>query len=263
MLTFKKTQDPPVAELVRTDPETNKEKRKRVYHTFSPTHDKDAVKHMDFRDEPNTIVKYVPQLIKGQRYSCFISGGSGSGKSSRAAEIIRQLQRAYPEKKCYVFSSVQTFNDPAFKRLDLKHIRAKPDKLGVYMSLEMEHLADSIILWDDFLSDQRDEVNTKTLKLLNSCLELGRKLGINCVVINHHSRDYHRTRTVIAESPVWVLFPVTNSHATSRLLKEYGDFNKSDLEAIKGVQEGRFTTVYVSVGIPRFWMSSKQIKVLE
>lgn len=253
MLTFKRTQDPPIAEVHKDG------KRKKVYVSYDKS-DTTRVTNLDFTEDDTTTLKFLPYIPKNQRFAAFVSGASGSGKSTVIAEMVRDLKKRN-ENPCYIFTAVDKVDDPAFRDLGVKHLKYK--NKGVLLTLTPEMLKNTNLIFDDYNASQDEEINSFMLKLLSNILEVGRKLNINVIVVNHNTRDFHKTRTVIFECDTYVLFPATNRNAVLKFMREYADMDKAELDTIKKIDEGRYTRLYLHKSIPRFYMTSKKIQMLD
>lgn len=263
MLTFQRpksgaSSEPPVAEVVHTDKTSGKKRRKRMWVSY----DKPTDGMTEYRCKTDEHVQMLAHILSNQRFSAYVSGASGSGKSVAIADMLRMLKKdpKTRHKPIYLFSAVTEFSDPAYAGLDIKHVGY--EKKELLLQLTVDHLKESITLWDDYNQSQDEEVNKYMLRLLTNVLELGRKMEIDAIVVNHNTRDFGKTRAVIFECDTYVLFPATNRNASLKFLREYGDMSKLELEWVRTLDEGRFTRLVIRKAIPRLAMSRQRIIIL-
>lgn len=212
--------------------------------------------------EPDTTsIEPLPAYIKGQRYACYVSGISGSGKSTAIRNLLDHLRKANKKSKVYLFSAIKEFDDPAFKGLKISHL--KYDDKETLFQLKPEHLRDSIILCDDWDQSLDKSVTNFMRGLLKSLLETGRKMNIQLFIVSHQTQDYLKTRDIINECSSFQLFPAANRNSVLRFAKAYLDLNKKQMDRIAGLNYGRFTSLYVTKSIPRYMVSNKMIAVVE
>ena len=258
MLVYRKpkdSSDPPIA-LVHRDGKTRK-----VYVTWDKSNTS-ATDHIDLRDTDATA-EPLPFKPTGQRFAAYVAGMSGSGKSTQIARLVKQLKKsmdAEGKKRAFIFSAVTQIEDPALEGVGAVHL--KYENKEALLQLKPEHLANSILLFDDAFSGQDVEIARFMRGLLKSCLQLGRKMNINILTVSHQIMEWNKTRDTIFESSHFVLFPVSNRNASLRFIKSYLDPTKAELDEIRRLDEGRYTSITVHKGSPRYWISSKQIRML-
>jgi len=133
------------------------------------------------------------------------------------------------------------------------------------LQLDVDQLENSILLFDDYDSFTNSLINKTVLALLESVLKRGRKLNINVVVINHQTRDMIKTRSIIFECDHYCLFPATNRNESLKFLKDYLNFDKVEVEKFKKMSNtfGKYTLWYIRKGVPRFYISNREIGILE
>jgi GTPase SAR1 family protein len=230
---------------------------------------KDQIKESDELIEMNgpicknspDLIKYemIPYKPKNQRMAVYISGPSGSGKSTFAGNLIKKLidQSDDEERDVNVFSVSGVF-DPAFEPIK-KNVIMYEVKNPAFLELSIYDLEDSILLFDDYnTSDDQNPGIRHAYTLQKEALEMGRKLGIDVVVINHKTRQNQKTLSVIDESETFVLFPACNMEPVQNFTKEkIGVKNKKIIDAIGNCDSYSHQPLVIRKVVPRVLFSDQ------
>lgn len=178
-----------------------------------------------------------------QRYSCYISGISGSGKSFEAARQIKELRKMKKYKdNIPVLITLSKDDDKAYK--GIKYHRLNLDD----MDFNVEFYRDTIMIFDDWESGNKKTVSA-IHDLIKKCLERGRKLNIAVLVITHMTTNYNLTRDIIFECENYVLYS-SNINSVLKFAKSYLDMDKKDLQQLKG-DIGEHRSIYIRKSVPR------------
>ena len=224
-------------------------------------------------DDDLKVIPYHDKKHK-QRSAIYISGIAGSGKSSLCAQI---LETTDPDR-IILFSTASEL-DPVYRKYedeDEKHYKKcvkekkeyKPKFIRINLKtdealelVQVENLKDSTCVFDDFqvLTKNRFAV---VQKLLDDCLENGRKLNIQIISIVHQSQNYNKTRNIIFESDTFILFPWTNQNAVKKFLKSYGDMNDDEIKEAIDMSSNKFDFLLYRKSYPRYIQTKRQIKLL-
>lgn len=242
-----------------------------------------------YEDPTNSIIP-VPYLnLKDkQRSSVFISGISGTGKSTFAINLIKQYREIFlnqhkeerknyieklkkedkpvpkfePLKEVPVFLFTGTSNkDPLFENLkgcEVVNINLDPD----FVRIEPEMLRHSIVVWDDFENLKSKPLKERTQFLLKQVLEIGRKLQIASIVITHQTMNYQFTRPIIYESTEFILFPATNPNSFRKFCKAYLDLESPQVEKIIEESDSPFDYLLYRKSFPRYLQRSHRIELI-
>lgn len=150
-----------------------------------------------------------------------ISGISGSGKSTFAAEYIRNYLKQHRKNGFYIISSVD--EDDVLDKLD-------PDRLDydeiAQDGIDMSELEDSILLFDDIGTIQPKSVRKVIEGVRDHLLEVGRHSRTSVINISHLITNHHESRRILNEAQSVVLFPKSNARAIKKYLTEYQNFDK-------------------------------------
>jgi ABC-type oligopeptide transport system ATPase subunit len=250
---------------------------------------------------PNEVIKPIPylDLEHNQRSASFISGISGSGKSTLAAHLIKELRKihgytpqietqyveiAVPHqvisvlkygkryrevqvevmkpKKIIVFtSSTLSEPDPAFEKLD--NMSLIPFDNPTFLDITLEHLANKIIVFDDWESIKSKELSRHVEHLIRDLLERSRKLKTDIIIINHMTQNYTRTKPIIFECDTYYLNPSMNRNSTKKFLKEYMDLDEKSLKKIIEYEPSNaFTWLVARKSAPQYLLYDDMVNLL-
>jgi Cdc6-like AAA superfamily ATPase len=158
-----------------------------------------------------------------ERQIMYITGASGSGKSTYISKYCKQYKKAFPDNEIYVFSALK--EDESLDACSPKRIiiddRMMSDPLSV------DDFKDSMVIFDDIdvIGDKkhRDAV----YQLLNALLETGRHTKSSVFVSNHLPYAGKDTRRVLNEAHSVIWFPNSGSGVgMKRLLCDYLGLDK-------------------------------------
>lgn len=182
-------------------------------------------RHLDYGTDTN-----ISPIVDEPSYRIFVSGLSGSGKSTVIAEFLKNN----PVRKgsgIFLFSPVQ--KDEAMDKIK-NLIRINLDE--VEKELKKEFTIDdipegSVVIFDDVESFEK-KVAKQYLELRDIFLERGRHRDISTITVSHNACAGNLTKVSIRESQYWILFPKHNSRDTRNILKTYGGLDKSQIDEI-------------------------------
>lgn len=185
----------------------------------------------------------------------FVSGCSGSGKSSSVNHLIRELRNSDKYKKTDKIALISNSKqlDPAYisfpyKKLDIHN----PD----FMNLTYESFKDCIIILDDVTSVQNPYLQKFILNLAESLMENSRKNNVATIYVSHQSSDYNKTRKIINESSTYILFPLLNPSQTEKFLDSYMGLSSKQIDDIFEL-DGR--SILVHKQFPQYYIASNKI----
>jgi hypothetical protein len=188
-----------------------------------------------------------------ERQILYITGASGSGKSTYTANYIKNYQKMFPERPIYCFSALK--DDES---LDV----VKPQRIIIDDSIwkdpiDVSEFKNSLVVLDDIdvISDkrQRDAVYS----IMNQILEVGRHFKITCIITNHLPTAGKDTRRVINECHSITYFPHSGTaRGIKYLMIEYLGLDKHQLKKIKGLKS-RWATIFKNY--PNVIMCEKDI----
>lgn len=172
----------------------------------------------------------VPDTKK-ERDILYITGASGSGKSTFTVGYLEQYKKKYPKNPIYVFSALKE-DETLDKVKGLKRIKIGPNLVAEPITID--DLKDSCCVFDDIdvIGDKKQR--EAVYRTLNEILECGRHSATSCLVTNHLPTNKGDTRRVLNEAHVVVYFPHSGSvRGINYLLQDYVGLSKIEIDGIK------------------------------
>ncbi len=262
-----------------------------------PTHKEDLLianclgGQIYYSDEPGSLVVNakeicpIPIVEKGQIYSAYISGLSGSRKSTFAAMMIQQLMQQKSNKIENIFLVSQTkdaISDPAYS--ELSKMTKKVKKFDKKLKKDVEELdpimiqldisspliyeqdisfwKNSIFLFDD-IDGLTGDVKKMVKQLHDTVLTTGRKQNIHVITIFHQVRNYSQTGLTLTESQHKIIFPKVNRQKSMSFLKDYMKFDDNVIKKIySSVDNKENRWLIIRDVIPSFIMTANYVELL-
>jgi energy-coupling factor transporter ATP-binding protein EcfA2 len=200
--------------------------------------------------------KFVPSLnTKTEREILYITGCSGSGKSTFTRMYLEQYKKKYKNREIYMFSSLKED-----KSLD----SIKPKRFIIDDSLHLdpiqaEDLKDSAVIFDDIDVIGSKKIKEAVYNILNQVLEIGRHYNITCICTNHLPTNGIWTRRILNESSSYVYFPASAGGKVKYLLTEYLDIDKRQ---IKYWKQCNSRWVLIGKNFPQYYITEHEIGLL-
>jgi len=179
----------------------------------------------------------------------FVTGGAGSGKSTWCGDYCKLFIEMFKPKPEYItIISADDFEDPAYN-FPHRHIKVDDE-----FALDPPTLDDftnpnsrSVVIFDD-IEGIIDKKREKALYgLLESCLTMGRKRGINTIQISHRGADSKKTKMILTELNAVVWFPkIGNSRNLTYMLTKHIGIPEGMREALKADGWGRWVCLKTS-----------------
>jgi len=189
-----------------------------------------------------------------EREVYYIVGASGSGKSTYATSLIKEIKKIRKNYPLYVFS---TLNDD-YESLD--PLRVKLTKNLIDNPIEPEELKNSICVFDDLdvISDKK--LRESILGTVSKCLEIGRHFNIYCIFTSHLATKGQETKRILNEAHSITIFPHSGSgRSMGYLLENYCGLSKQDIKKIQKLKS-RWATIYKHY--PQMILSEKDAYLL-
>lgn len=284
IVTFKNKKNIPSTSILIGENKTNEE---FICISNAKVNKQDKVKSYEASSNSIIPVPYL-NLKDKQRSSVFISGISGTGKSTFCVNLIKQYREIFltqhkeerkdyleklkkedklipklePVKEVPVFLFTGTSNpDPLFEKLKgCETVNINGDK--DFFNIKAEMLFSSIVVFDDFEVTSNKMIKEKTYGLLKQVLEVGRKLNISVIVITHQTMNYRDTKFILYEADSFVVFPATNPNSFSRFAKAYLDLETEQIEKIIEESDSPFDFLLYRKTFPRYIQRSNRIQLI-
>jgi Cdc6-like AAA superfamily ATPase len=186
----------------------------------------------------------------------FITGASGSGKSTYIKKYVKEYQKAFKKNPVYLLSALK--EDESLD--DIKPNRIKIDDELVSNPIDIDDFKDSMVVFDDIDVIRCKKQREAVYDILNQVLEVGRHHNISCWVANHLPTAGKDTRRILNEAHFIVYFPHAGSaKQLNYLLMEYIGMDKKEIRKIKKMKT-RWCCVFKNY--PQIAMTEKQICLL-
>jgi len=215
--------------------------------------DKEPIKSIALRGEklqqiPSNLPFTQPDLL-------YVSGRRGSGKSYYIAEYLIEFVKMYPTYRIYMFSGKphdELLDKFISKRIDLGKI-----KEAMFKAVDF---AKSLCIFDDVDSlEESKENNVKkaVYDLMSDIIEVGRSLGVFCIVTSHLSANGKESKRILNGCTSFTFFLASSSHQTSYTLQNYFGFSPKQIKKILEIDDSRFVTIFRDT--PQIVLTSNKI----
>jgi len=217
------------------------------------TKNKDKVISICKEDEEDELRKpmRILQLQEGQKYQqmpnketereiMYITGASGSGKSTYIAKYCKEYRKLFPKNEIYVFSALNEDTS-----LDvIKPKRVKIDQRMIDDPLNVDDFKDTLTVFDDIDVIGDKKLREAVYQCLNMLLETGRHTKASVCISNHLPTAGKDTRRVLNEAHSVTYFPQSgNGVSMKRLLVDYLGIDKKTISKIKKMKT-RWCTLF-------------------
>jgi len=232
--------------------------KKVVYVDGEPNDDSDDDKGRVFKSlklNADSKFQQIPNTDT-EREIMYITGASGSGKSTYIKNYVKQYKKAYPTAEIYIFSALD--DDESIDELGGKRIMI--DNSLYEDPIKVEEFAKSCVIFDDIdvISDKK--IRGEVYNILNQILEIGRHHKISCCISNHLPTAGKDTKRVLNEAHSIVYFPHSGSlRGLKYLLTEYIGLDKNDIKKIKA-SKSRWCCIFKNY--PQIAMTERMIYLL-
>jgi len=209
---------------------------------------------IDFSDakEVKSVVPLIGQSKEMFDRSIFLVAPSGAGKTWMIKLIIEQDLKKRP---VVLFSKI--VDDESLKSLEgLKTPKDNKDRLikipllceDDLMDLPPEDdLKETICVFDD-LDSFHSDIAEYIRSYRDAILESGRHKNITCICTSHLLNNYTKTKTMLNEAEIVVLFPNSNRRHSSTFLRDRLGLEKDERDFLieKASKAGRFLALKMS-----------------
>ena len=170
-------------------------------------------------------------IIQDESYRIYISGLSGSGKSTAVSMFLKHNPPRMKGAGIFLFSPI--YDDKALVNIkNLIHIDLLDIEAELKGELQLEHIPPgSVLIFDDVESYDK-KIRKLYMDFRDIALERGRHFSISCITVSHNARNGNTTKASIRESQYWILFPKHNSTDAKNILKLYGGLSTSEIQQV-------------------------------
>jgi hypothetical protein len=193
-----------------------------------------------------------------ERQILYITGASGSGKSTYCAKYTKLYKKIFPKNPIYIFSALK--DDETLDHLLPK--RFKIDKPSLIDDpINVEDLNHSLCIFDDIDSIADRSLKQAVYAVLDSILTTGRHFSISCIITNHLPSSGHLTRQILNECHSITYFPHSgNNGKLTKFLTDQIGLDKNEIIRNKK-SKSRWATIFKNY--PMVNMTEKEVRLLD
>lgn len=190
-------------------------------------------------EDPHSSFFQIPNSDK-PREILYISGASGSGKTTYVKNFVKFWQLLYPKKKVYLFSKLQ--DDPSMKGLkNVQHVMMDDSYLDD--PLEPSDLNNSFVIFEDIYALNNNELKKMIFDLIDDICCIGRHFDVSVAVTSHLLTNYRETRNILNEANFITFFPQSGSfHSIRYCLDKYFGIERSKINRLYDL-DSRWVTI--------------------
>lgn len=175
-----------------------------------------------------------------ERQVFYVSGMSGSGKSTYVNKIINSYVKFFKNNKVYLFSNKE--EDTSYTNKNI--IRVKLDEELLYEPITLDEIRDSIVIFDDIEGVPNKKIMNELDRLRDVILQQGRSYKVYFCYVSHLANNYKQTRTILNECHSITIFPaMTTAYSLKYLLEKYFGFGKDDIKKLLSL-DSRWITIF-------------------
>jgi hypothetical protein len=153
------------------------------------------------------LVQVLPP--KTGREVVYVAGAAGSGKSYFSMQYMKEYKKMFPDRSIYVFSCLS--EDETFGTFEDKLTRIDLNDELVSDPIDYTEFKDSLVLFDDVDTFKDKAIREAIIHIRDQILEMGRHYNISCLNCRHTHTDFLRTKLLLNESHLIVVFPHSGS----------------------------------------------------
>jgi len=188
-------------------------------------------------------IQLIPNPDPKKRDVFYIVGASGSGKSYIARDIAEAYHQLFPDRPIYLVSkltkddTLDNTKGGAPRRINIQTLVDDPP--------DIEEFRDSMVIIDDV--DALDKPLLKAVDTLaNDIAITGRHTCTTLLWISHHITDFKRTKLILNEATVYVVYPQTTTrHALKYLLESYAGLDDDWIKRLRKM--GRWVAIHKNI----------------
>jgi len=213
----------------------------------------------------------VPFHAKEQIERLYISGASGSGKSTYLAKWLRQFlkQKGNRDVPIYIFSSVEhdpILDDDALIGPNIIRVLDEIDENEILTEpLGLDDFVEgSILIFDDTFKLNPPKLRVLVFCLLESMLEIARHKNLTIITTSHILSNYRQTRTIQNEATAVTIFPAFAGglYGIREYLKRKVGMSPQSIKKILSLSKtSRWITLYRTC--PMFVLSAKEVYIYD
>jgi len=218
----------PGAELVASTVSREKSWDRKAVYLDSSTH---ANGETELLLPAHVSLQVEPTRVKDARDVIFVSGRSFSGKSYWAARFCEAYHALHPERPIVLLSALA--EDKNFDSLGYVR-RLRVDSLIDQGPLQLSEFPHGGLLIVDDVEGCNKAQEAAIEATLTTVLTMGRHAKLSCLVLKHLASDYRKTRLLLHESHMLVLFPAgCAASQMSHVLSYHAGLDKEQIKRLR------------------------------
>ena len=170
----------------------------------------------------------------------YISGISGSGKSTFASNFVKEYLKEKKKNEFFVISNVE--EDEVIDKL--KPVRIDLEDEDALSEIRSDDFYDSIVLFDDTDTIGNGMVRKFVQHLRDDILECGRHYNTTVIAVSHVLQNYYATRKLLNEATSVVFFPkVGSNNHNYKFLKQHCLYDEDTIRRLLNLNS-RWVALY-------------------
>jgi len=225
---------------LRSDIQPKSKKLQKIFLEAKDDMKPDIDNSFDYLNIKGGKIQVLPRIDIVEKV--YISGVSGSGKSTYTGKYLDEFVKIFPDDPIYIFSSV-----PEDVPLD-KHnpIRISIDDSLINDPLHIQDFENSITVFDDTDTIQNIIYKSAVNAIKAEMIEIGRHYNARCIVTSHMLSNYRETRQILNEATSITFFPKSSGvYHIKQFLKTHAGLDKKQIEKLLKIPT-RWITLYRS-----------------
>lgn len=159
----------------------------------------------------------------------YISGVSGSGKSTYTGKYISEFKKMFKNDEIFIFSSVN--QDKALDKYN--PIRIPIDDDLIDDPLIIQDFENSLTIFDDTDTIRNKNYRKAVNDIKAEMIEIGRHYNARCIITSHIINNFHSTRQILNEATSITFFPKSSgTYHIKNYLKTYAGIDKKQIERV-------------------------------
>jgi hypothetical protein len=204
---------------------------KDIYQNIRPQIEKSFKSHIKIDDG---YIQPIPLIKKNQTDRLYISGMSGSGKSTFIKNYALQYKKLYPNNEIYMISKLNS--DPSIDDyINIKRLLI--DENIIDIEFNAEEFENSLFICDDIDTINNKKIYEKVKNIRDTILETGRHFNISVCNVSHQILNYKNSRTMILESTKIIFFLTGGgAYQIKNYLKNYKGLSNEQIKLIMNIK---------------------------
>lgn len=217
-----------ILNLKEQDPPEDK-KLKKLYNQAMDMLEYEYHSQMNLNDNKLTFLPMF-NLDPDQRTVAYITGASGSGKTTTSVQLMLLYNKLYPQNNIYFFS-----NKPEDKAVDahrniIKRVKVDEETID---KLNLNNYKNSLVVYDDNELQKSKKISQGMEHFGSLIMNQGRSKNIHFILISHLANNYKSTRNILLEMTIFYFYPKhTTAYSIKYVLQKYFGLSPQQIQRI-------------------------------